>query len=242
MILKAISRKLQFKFTDRIAAAAILGECLKGRVKSAKEQKTAVVLGIPRGGIITADVVAKKLSTSFFDIIIPRKLRDPDNKEQAIGAIMEDGTTYINHQFLNDLQISSEYLQREKSEQIQEIKRRTVLYRKEPRKDFSSFLRDKTVILVDDGAATGATIIAASKWIKQLEDKPKCLIIAIPVAPNSTVDVLKKECDAEVEVVISPSSSAFHSVEQYYQNFQPIPDEQVIRIMIDRNLLLHTTS
>ena len=242
MILKSISRKFQFKFKDRIAAAAILGEYLKNRVKNEEEQKTAVVLGIPRGGIITADVVAKKLSTPFFDIIVPLKLRDLDNKEQAIGAIMEDGTMYINHQFINNLQISSEYLEKEKSEQIQEIKRRTVLYRKEPRKDFSSFLKDKTVILVDDGAATGATIIAAARCINKLEDKPKRLIIAIPVAPKSTADVLQKECDAEVEVVISPSSSTFHSVEQYYQNFQPISDEQVIRIMKQRNLLPYTTS
>src|SRR5919109_3641519 len=120
MILKSIGHKLQFKFKDRSAAAAILGECLKGRVKSEEEQKTAVILGIPRGGIITADVVAKKLSTPFFDIIVPLKVRHPDNKEQAIGAIIEDGTMYINHQFINNLQISSDYLEKEKLEQIQE--------------------------------------------------------------------------------------------------------------------------
>jgi putative phosphoribosyl transferase len=238
MIFELISRKFQFKFKDRAAAADILGESLKDRVKNEEEQKTAIVLGIPRGGVITADIVAKKLSTLLFDIIIPRKLTDPDNKEQAIGAIMEDGTTYIDQQLINDLQISSEYLEKEKLEQIREIKRRTALYHNnEPiREDFSSsFLKDKTIILVDDGAATGATIIAAARWIKKLENKPKRLIIAIPVAPKSTVNLLKKECNAEVEVVISPSST-FHSVEQYHQNFQQIPDEQVIRIMKDRNI------
>jgi predicted phosphoribosyltransferase len=238
MIFELISRKFQFKFKDRAAAADILGESLKDRVKNEEEQKTAVVLGIPRGGVITADIVAKKLSTLLFDIIIPRKLTDPDNKEQAIGAIMEDGTTYIDQQLINDLQISSEYLEKEKLEQIREIKRRTALYHNnEPiREDFSSsFLKDKTIILVDDGAATGATIIAAARWIKKLENKPKRLIIAIPVAPKSTVNLLKKECNAEVEVVISPSST-FHSVEQYHQNFQQIPDEQVIRIMKNRNI------
>jgi putative phosphoribosyl transferase len=241
MIFESISRKFQFKFKDRIAAANILGESLKDRIKNEEEQKTAVILGIPRGGIITADIVAKKFSTIFFDIVIPRKLTDPDNKEQAIGAIMEDGTTYIDQQLINDLQISSDYLEKEKLEQMQEIKRRTTLYRKEPRKDFSSFLKDKTVILVDDGAATGATIIVAARWIKQLEDKPKRLIIAVPIAPKSTVNLLKKECNTEVEVVISPSST-FHSVEQYHQNFQSIPDEQVIRIMKDRNLSPYSTS
>jgi putative phosphoribosyl transferase len=241
MIFDLISHKFQFKFKDRVAAADVLGESLKDRVKKVEEQKTAVVLGIPRGGVITADIIAKKFSTLFFDIIVPRKLTDPDNKEQAIGAIMEDGTTYIDLQLINDLQISSEYLEKEKLEQIQEIKRRTALYRNnEPtRKGFSSsssFLKDKTVILVDDGAATGATIIAAARWIMKLENKPKRLIIAIPVAPKSTVNLLRKECNTEVEVVISPSST-FHSVEQYHQNFQQIPDEQVIKIMKDRNLL-----
>ena len=241
MIFDLISHKFQFKFKDRVAAADVLGESLKDRVKKVEEQKTAVVLGIPRGGVITADIVAKKFSTLFFDIIVPRKLTDPDNKEQAIGAIMEDGTTYIDLQLINDLQISSEYLEKEKLEQIQEIKRRIALYRNnEPtRKGFSSsssFLKDKTVILVDDGAATGATIIAAARWIRKLENKPKRLIIAIPVAPKSTVNLLRKECNTEVEVVISPSST-FHSVEQYHQNFQQIPDEQVIKIMKDRNLL-----
>jgi putative phosphoribosyl transferase len=236
MIFESISRKFQFKFKDRIAAASILGESLKDRIKNEEEQKTAVILGIPRGGIITADIVAKKLSTIFFDIIIPRKLTDPNNKEQAIGAIMEDGTTYIDHQLINDLQISSDYLEKEKLEQMQEIKRRTTLYRKEPRKDFNSFLKDKTVILVDDGAATGATIIVAAGWIKQLEDKPKRLIIAIPVAPKATVNLLKKECNSEVEVIISPSST-FHSVEQYHQNFEDVSNEQIIGIMKDRKLL-----
>ena len=241
MIFDLISHKFQFKFKDRVAAADVLGESLKDRVKKVEEQKTAVVLGIPRGGVITADIVAKKFSTLFFDIIVPRKLTDPDNKEQAIGAIMEDGTTYIDQQLINDLQISLEYLEKEKLEQIQEIKRRTALYRNnEPtRKGFSSsssFLKDKTVVLVDDGAATGATIIAAARWIRKLENKPKRLIIAIPVAPKSTVNLLRKECNTEIEVVISPSST-FHSVEQYHQNFQQIPDEQVIKIMKDRNLL-----
>jgi putative phosphoribosyl transferase len=241
MIFESISHKFQFKFKDRVAAANILGESLKDRVKNEQEQKKAVVLGIPRGGVITADIVAKKLSTLLFDIIIPRKLTEPDNKEQAIGAIMEDGIAYIDQQLINDLQISSEYLEKEKLEQIHEIKRRTALYRKEPRKDFSSFLKDRTIILVDDGAATGATIIAATKWIKQPEYKPKRLIIAIPIAPKSTTNLLKKECNAEVEVVISPSS-AFHSVEQYHQNFQDVSDEKVIGIMKERNLLPCSTS
>ena len=237
MIFEPLSRKFQFKFKDRLVAAEILGESLKDRIKNKEQQKAAVVLGIPRAGIITADIVAKRLSASLFDIIIPRKLTHPYNKEQAIGAVMEDGSFYINHQLINDFQISSEYLEKEKLQQIQEIKRRATLYHKEQRRDFNSFLKDKTVILVDDGAATGATIITAARWIKRLENKPKHLIVAVPVAPKCTVSLLKKECSVEVEVVVNPSLSVFHSVEQYHQSFEAITDEQVIRIMKDRNLL-----
>jgi putative phosphoribosyl transferase len=236
MIFDSLSTRIQFKFKDRVAAADILGESLKDRIKNKEEQKAAIVLGIPRAGVITADIVAKKLSTSFFDIVIPRKLTHPDNKELAIGGIMEDGTLYINEQLINDFQISLEYLEKQKLEEIKEIKRRKALYRNAQEKDFSSFLEDKTVILVDDGAATGATIIAATRWVRKPKSNPKRLIIAIPVAPKCTVKLLHKECNAEVEVVISPSLSTFHSVEQYHQNFQEVTDDQVIRIMKDRSL------
>ncbi|MFL6357175.1 MAG: hypothetical protein ACJ71C_11545, partial [Nitrososphaeraceae archaeon] len=141
MIFDSLSSKFQFKFKDRVAAANILGESLRDRIKNKEEQKAAIVLGIPRAGVITADIIAKRLSTSFFDIVIPRKLTHPNNKELAVGGIMEDGTLYINEQLINDFQISSEYLEKEKLEQIKEIKRRTALYRNETRKDFSFFLK-----------------------------------------------------------------------------------------------------
>ena len=81
-----ITNRFQFKFKDRVTAANILGESLKDKIKKQEDQRNAVVLGIPRGGVVTADIVAKKLSTDNFDIVIPRKLTDPDNKEQAIGG------------------------------------------------------------------------------------------------------------------------------------------------------------
>src|SRR6187399_808820 len=96
----AISRRFQLKFKDRAAAGNILAE---------KLEECIVVLGVPRGGVVTADVVARKLSSLNyavdFDIIVPRKLTDPDNKEQAIGAVMEDGTTYLDEELISMLQI-----------------------------------------------------------------------------------------------------------------------------------------
>lgn len=225
MILESIASKFQFRFKDRVNASAILGESLKDKIK-VQERRAAVALGIPRGGVITADVIAKKLSCKF-DIIIPRKLTDPDNKEHAIGAIMEDGTSYVDEELIQLLQISSEYLEKEKSEQIAEIKRRTSMYVGE------SFIREddldnKIVILVDDGAATGATIVVAARSIRK-RFRPTRLIIALPVAPKETVKLLKQEADI-VEVVTSPSNN-FRSVGQYYQEFNPVSDKKVIEIM-----------
>jgi predicted phosphoribosyltransferase len=231
--------KLQLKFKDRESAGNMLAEILKSRLKKntiqrdvvdkKERQKDIIVLGIARGGIIIADVIARKLSADF-DIVIARRVRDPENREQAIGAVMGDGNTiYINPKRVNELQISKEYIEKETSEQIEEVERKTEMYRKAGRK---YKITSRIVILVDDGAATGATIIAASRWVRKQE--PKHLIIALPVAPRQTVNLLKKEADA-IEVITSPSLSHFRFVEQFYQNFDPVTDEQVIEILQKRN-------
>jgi predicted phosphoribosyltransferase len=229
MIFESIASKFQFRFKDRVNAAAILGESLKDKIRT-QERKTAIVLGIPRGGVITADVVANKLSCKY-DIIIPRKLTDLDNKEHAIGAIMEDGTTHVDEELIKLLQISSEYLEKEKSEQIAEIKRRKAMYVGEgsAREDN---LENKVVILVDDGAATGATIIVAARSIRK-RFRPKSLIIALPVAPKETVKLLKQEANV-VDVITTPGN--FRSVGQYYQEFNPVSDEKVIEIMRNQRI------
>ena len=126
MILNGISNKFQLKFKDRESAGNILSESLKTIIKN-DERKNTLVLGIPRGGVITADIIARKLCCKF-DIIIPRKIRAPSNEEIAIGAIMGDGTTYLNEMIVKDLEISTKYIQDEKLRQLEEIKRRTFLY------------------------------------------------------------------------------------------------------------------
>lgn len=143
---------------------------------------------------------------------------------------MEDGTTYLNDELIRELEISQEYIEKEKIEQIEEIKRRYSLYQNVRRREYQ--FKDKTVILVDDGAATGATIIAAARWIKKnIPNNPKShLIITVPVAPKPTKDLLRRESD-HVEVILSPSTFNFKSVGQYYQSFEPVTDEQVINIM-----------
>ncbi|MGB7635349.1 MAG: phosphoribosyltransferase family protein [Nitrososphaeraceae archaeon] len=230
MIFESISSKFQLKLRDRANAANILGQALKDVIKKEQERKGSIVLGIPRGGVIVGDIIARRLSCEF-DIIIPRKLRAPHSEELAIGAVMEDGTTYLNDTLVRESKVSQEYIEKEKAYQIQEIKRRSSLYRNS--QDRYKLRNNKYVILADDGAATGATVVAAARWIKKKNittNNPKRLIIAIPVAPKETLNLLKNEAD-HVEVITSPSTYNFKSVGQYYQNFEPVTDEQVIDVM-----------
>jgi putative phosphoribosyl transferase len=226
----SIKNKFQFRFKDRTSAANILAAALQDYLGN---EKDIAVLGIPRGGVIVADIVATKLQASNFDIAIPRKLRIPHNEEAAFGAVIGDGTVYIDDRIVKALGIPEEYIEREKKYQMQEINRRSSLYKsKEIQQSLDGTIN--RIILVDDGAASGATIIAAARSIKSLNPSRK-LIIGLPVAPKQTVDLLKKEAD-HVEVV-TPPSSFFNSVGQYYQSFEPVSDERVVGIMKHRNLL-----
>jgi putative phosphoribosyl transferase len=240
IIFDKISSKFQLRLKDRANAGSILGEVLKDVIKKEQERKDSIVLGIPRGGVIVGDIIARKLACEF-DIIIPRKLRTPHSEELAIGAVMEDGTTYFNDMLVKELEISQEYIEKEKAYQIQEIKRRSSLYRRNddfaPRDDHNIPNGKTAIILADDGAATGATVIAAARWIKKKTNNPKShLIIAVPVVPKQTKELLRRESD-HVEVILSPSTFNFKSVGQYYQSFEPITDKQVIEIMGSRKIL-----
>ena len=241
----SIKKKFQFKFKDRSFAAKILSAALEDFLRKEQERKSnLIVLGIPRGGVIVADIIATNLKATDFDIVIPRKLRIPHNEEAAFGAIMEDGTVYVEDRIVKDLDISQEYIEKEKMIQLQEIKRRSILYRKKGElsqqqqqllEEEHKIKEDKIIILVDDGAASGSTMIAATRSIRK-KSKAKKLIIGLPVAPKETVELLRREAD-HVEVVTTPSSLFFSSVGQYYHEFNSVLDEKVIEIMKARSLL-----
>jgi putative phosphoribosyl transferase len=192
----SIKHKFQFRFKDRTSAANILAAALQDFLGKDKEfSENVAVFGIPRGGVVVADIVTTKLKASYFDIVIPRKLTIPYNEEAAFGAIVSDGTVYVDDRIVRGLDISEEYIEKEKAFQLQEIHRRSALYRNaELQQPLDRGVKPRTVILVDDGAASGATIIAAARSIKLLNPSGK-LIIGLPVAPKETVDRLKKEAD-----------------------------------------------
>lgn len=217
----------QVKFKDREGAGEALGIALKFVVKKSGGKKV-LVLGILRGGVIVADVVARKLNADF-DVVIARKLAAPDNKENAIGAVMPDGSAYLDEFLVNSLKVPPGYIEEEKSTQLQEIGRRIQLYRPlNAEYDISG----RTVVLVDDGIATGATVIAAARWLKR--QGPAKLVIAAPVAQPQAVELLKDEADA-VEVISTPAN--FGSVNQFYKNFDQATDERVLEILKNRDLL-----
>lgn len=228
--------KLYFTFKDREWAGKLLADVSKDIMKKSKlhfVDSDILLLSIPRGGIIVADALADKLTGNYkFNIIIPRKLRAPHNEEIAIGAVMEDGTAYINDEVYNALNVSDTYLEKEKSYQLEEIKRRKKSYietigltgleltRKE--------VEEKIVLLIDDGAATGSTLIVAARWIRN--QNAKFLVILVPVAPRETLEKLKGEADY-AESFSDPPSSKFRSVGQYYQVFNPVSDEMVQAVL-----------
>ncbi len=176
MIFDSLKNKFQLKFKNREFAASIFTGALEDsfkKIKVDKKKENLIIMGIPRGGVVVADIVASKLKSSSyqckFDIIIPRKLTAPGNQEIAIGAIMgEDGTTttttYLNDDLIKELEISQDHIEKEKANQVKEIKRRKSLYRN-LKKDYD--IDNRIVIIVDDGAATGATLIALCKMDKK---------------------------------------------------------------------------
>jgi putative phosphoribosyl transferase len=208
----------QIKFKDRYSAGEILASML-GRYKDDRHGVT--VLGIARGGVVVADPIAEKLNADL-DIIVSKKLRSPHNSENAIGAIIHDGSVCLSTSLKTQHDISDEYITVEKLEQKKEIERRLKVYRPNNRE---YKIKDKIVILVDDGVATGATIIAAARWIRK--HAPKRLIIGAPVAPKRVVKSLKDEAD-QIQLIRNPSD--FTAVEQFYQHFDAVSDDQIVQI------------
>jgi putative phosphoribosyl transferase len=236
----SLKNKFQLRFKNRVFAAKILTGSLEDslrKMKIDKKKDILLILGVPRGGVIVADVVATGLPyKSEFDIVIPRKLAAPHNQEIAIGAVMEDGALFLKDEIINELEIDDEYIGKEKEKQLEEIKRRNSLYRNLGEEgSIAHKIKDKIVVLVDDGAATGATLIAAARYIMKLS--PKKLVIAIPVTSKDTLETLKRECDMVVTGT-TPSSSTFKTVGQYYQEFKQVEDSQVIEICQKRKMTI----
>jgi len=204
------------KFQNRSGAAKELAKLL-----NKFKDTNAVVLGIPRGGAITANIVAKELSLPF-GIVIVRKIGHPNNSEYGIAAISESGMLVKNRKETEN--VDRAWFVEEAKKQLLETKKRRIKYGgKRPQ----IRLEGKTVILVDDGLATGLTMSAAIKEVKL--SKPKKIIIAVPISPRDTVNKLKEEVD---EIIACSIPLLFEgAVGAYYKDFPQIEDKKVIEIM-----------
>src|ERR671919_1484158 len=179
----------QVKFQSRMDAGHKIAERLFGLkldLFGESGNKDFVILAIPRGGIIIGDIVASELDAKL-DVVVSRKIGAPNNPELAIGAVMPDGSYFINQEIVNMLNISQKYIQIKAHEQVREIDRRLMSYR--GRKEYDNKFEDKIVVLVDDGIATGATMLASGQWIKNNQHCKK-LVIAVPVAPHEILNNL----------------------------------------------------
>lgn len=205
-------------FSDRRDA----GKRLASHLESYRGSSDMVVLGLARGGVVVAYEVAIALKLPLSAIVV-RKLGAPHNEELAIGAITDKGEGVFNEQLIGLLGVSREYLLEEIERQKQVAARRLHIYRGNCP---PPHLQNKTVILVDDGIATGASVRAAVRSIR-LEGARK-IILAIPVAAPEALSLLKKEVD---EVVCLYSPVFFEAVGTFYKLFTQTTDEEIIHFL-----------
>ena len=197
------------------------GQRLATKLKKYKNTN-AVVLALPRGGVVVGYEIARALSLPL-DIIATRKIGHPSNPEYAIGAVDANGTAVFNEAEI--VQIDKRWLEKEIQEQKNEAGRRTKAYRK-GKKQLK--LGEKTIVIVDDGIATGFTMRLAVKAAKK--EKPEKIIVAVPVAPPESVEEIKNEGADEV-ILLEPPEEFRGAVGAHYQEFEQVEDEEVIRLL-----------
>lgn len=203
-------------FHDRNEAAMLLAEQLKGY-----KGKSPLILAIPRGSVPMAKIIADQLDGEF-DVVLVRKLRAPDYPELAIGSIDESGWTYIADHAAS-VGADSEYIEAERQQQMTTIKQRRAQYTP-VRSPIDP--AGRVVIVIDDGLATGATMISALHGLRSRN--PARLICAIPVSPPETLRKIQLLAD---QVVCLDTPDNFRAVGQFYVNFPQVEDEEVIKVL-----------
>jgi predicted phosphoribosyltransferase len=205
------------RFRDREDAARHLATLLKGR-----DLRDPVVLAIPRGGVVTGAILARELGADL-DVVLSRKLRAPMQPELAVGAVGEDGHVVFNPAIRDYMNVPDEYLEDEKRHQLAEIARRKKLVRGvRP----AVPLAGRSVIVADDGIATGSTMIAALQTARA--QHPHELIAAAPVGSPDRIAEIRRWCD-EVVCLLTPGD--FWAIGQFYDYFYPVEDDEMLQIL-----------
>jgi putative phosphoribosyl transferase len=200
-------------FADRADAGARLARALERFGGS-----DAVVLAIPRGGVMVGEVVARELGAPL-DVVVPRKVGAPGNPELGLGAVAP-GVRVLDERMVQSLGVSARYLEEEIARQEREIERREQVFREgRPPVD----VRGKVAIVVDDGVATGGTAIAALRWARA--SGAEKVVLAVPVAPPQTMERLARDAD---EVVVLATPHPFFAVGEWYRSFDQASDDEVV--------------
>lgn len=208
------------RFEDRTEA----GKLLAARLTEYAGRRDTIVLALPRGGVPVAFEIARALSAPL-DVFLVRKLGLPGQEELAMGAIATGGVMVLNRDVVAHFAIPQRIIDKVARQEQPELERRERLYRGDrPAPE----LRGVTVILVDDGLATGSTMRAAIAALKKLE--PGRIVVAVPVSPQSAVEELEKEVD---EVVCLFTPEPFDGVGRWYEDFSQTTDQEV-RSLLDR--------
>jgi putative phosphoribosyl transferase len=208
-------------FRDRRDAGRQLALRL-AHLKSA--QPAPIVLGLPRGGVVVAAEIARELGAPL-DVLVVRKIGAPHQQELAIGAVT-DGTspqTVLNDELIDLVGVDPQYIEAEGARQLDEVRRRQQMFRhgREP-----AAIEGRTVVVVDDGIATGATVKAGLIALRRAH--PARLILAVPVAPPETLEDMVSLVD-EVVCLLAPAN--FAAVGRYYENFEQTTDEEVMALL-----------
>ena len=208
-------------FRDRTEA----GRELAARLNAYRDDPTGLILALPRGGVSVGYEISLALNLPM-DVFITRKLGAPDNPEYAIGAVAETGSIHLNQQALRMMggfSTASPYFTDMVRAQREEIKRRQGLYRHgRPLPD----LKDRTVLLVDDGVATGATFLASLEALRNL--RVRRLIAALPVGPSETLGEIGRQVD---QLIVLAMPEPFYAVGNHYMDFRQVGDDEVVRYL-----------
>jgi putative phosphoribosyl transferase len=198
------------------------GHELAGLLENYRDREDVMVLALPRGGVPVAGVVAAHLGVPL-DVFLVRKLGVPGQEELAFGAIASGGVRVLNNELIEEVRLSPAMIEHISACELEELDRRELVYRAglPPLQ-----LRGKTAILIDDGLATGATMMAAARAARLLE--AAWVVIAIPLAPREAVRLLRGESDS---VVCAATPEPFRSVGLWYEQFDQTTDEEVCRVL-----------
>ena len=214
------------RFADRRAA----GRELTQKLLRYAGRSDVILLALPRGGVAVAYEVARALKLPL-DVLIVRKLGLPGREELAIGAIASGGVRILNEDIIDALAIDETVINAVTEQELRELQRREEQYRgNRP----AAPMRDQTVILIDDGLATGATMLAAIRALSM--QHPARIVVAVPAAAPQAIELLRPEVD-EVIAIIAPDP--FEGVGKWYEDFSQTSDEEVKMLLEESNRHVH---